>query len=163
MFEQSSYVLNNLVQNVQEDHWIRQNKFEILKETVDMKLEAETKRNQQIQKRNEVAEIAAYELKQSNEKKWRNLLMVNRFVLSFLKSKMGRMIKYFNEVEQGYQKIKTSTGIDNIEEIMSKFINRESIYDNLLSQINQYETEIERLKSENISMNNELADYEIQR
>jgi len=79
-----------------------------------------------------VAETAAYELKYDNEKKWRNLLIVNRFLLSFLKSKMGRMIKYYDEVEGGYQKIKTSTGVDDIEEIITKFINRESIYDNLL-------------------------------
>ena len=79
-----------------------------------------------------MAEVAAYELKYSNEKKWRNLLLVNKFLLAFMKSKMARMIKYYEEVEGGYQKIKTSTGIDNIDEIVSKFNNRESIYDNLL-------------------------------
>lgn len=132
MYEQSTYVLNSLLRNVEEDDWIRQNKFDILTETVNVKVEAETKRTNQIQKRNEVAETAAYELKYDNEKKWRNLLIVNRFLLSFLKSKMGRMIKYYDEVEGGYQKIKTSTGVDDIEEIITKFINRESIYDNLL-------------------------------
>ena len=49
---------------------------------------------------------------------------------------MKRMISQYGSVETGYQRIKTQTGVDSIEEIVSKFMNKEAIYDGLLKQIN---------------------------
>ena len=61
-------------------------------ETLDNKIAGQDKKEDTIQKQNEVAEKAAYELKYSNEKKWRNLLLASKFLNVFLKVKMDKLI-----------------------------------------------------------------------
>ena len=46
-----------------------------------------------------IAEEAAADILDSNEKKWRKLLLVHKFLNVFLKKKMEREMKNFEKIE----------------------------------------------------------------
>ena len=48
MYKQSTYVMDNLLKNVAEDHYIRENKYSILVETLDNKRAGEQKKEDTI-------------------------------------------------------------------------------------------------------------------
>ena len=48
---------------------------------------------------------------------------------------MENTLKNFDEMEKTYQNIKKVTGIEDVEEIEEKFINKEQRYGDLLTKI----------------------------
>jgi hypothetical protein len=52
-------------------------------------------------------------------------MLVHKFLNQFLKLKMQREIKKFKGAEQAFQKIKASTGVNDANEIVRKFLGRE--------------------------------------
>lgn len=67
----------------------------------------------------------------------------------FLKRKIEREIRQYEAVEKAYQKIKAATGVSDTREIVSKFINREQTYSELLISIADYEKRIAELRKVN--------------
>ena len=108
----------------------------------------EKKRSERIQRQKEVAENAATESKDVNEKKWRKLLMVHKFFAFFLKKKMDRELKRFKTVEEAFRTIKSSTGITDPADIIRKYLGREKNYEHLLLSISDGEKKLEILKGE---------------
>jgi len=96
--------------------------------------------------------VAANSIKDSSIKKWRKLLLVHKFLNTFLKAKMQRGIDQYSHLEEAFQKIKASTGVVDANVIVSKFIGREQTYAHLLISISDYEKKIEGLKTENVDL-----------
>jgi len=93
----------------------------------------------------EIAERAMQD-KDDTEKNWRNLLVVHKFVSRMLKDKMDREMSKFSVVEVAFKNIKIATGTNDTQTLVSKFLNKESVYGELLSTIAENERKIEKLK-----------------
>jgi len=52
-----------------------------------------------------------------------------------LKDKMTREMMKFNTVEMAFKNIKTSTGVSSSDQLVSKFLNKEKVYGELLGKI----------------------------
>jgi hypothetical protein len=72
------------------------------KDDLRFKQDIERKREDRIKRQQEIAEVAANDIRDSNLKKWRKLLLVHKFLNQFLRLKMQREIKKFSSVEQGF-------------------------------------------------------------
>lgn len=58
----------------------------------------------------------------------------------------------FNVVEMAFKNIKTATGVNNGDEMVKKYLNKENTYGELLEKISDNQREIEALKKENEEM-----------
>mmetsp|Transcript_13927 Transcript_13927/g.11901 ORF Transcript_13927/g.11901 Transcript_13927/m.11901 type:complete len:168 (-) Transcript_13927:934-1437(-) len=122
---QTQVVFEEVTKQVDIEDKKRKESLNIFLATIKSKGEAEKKRDERIKRTQDIAENAAAEIRDSNEKKWRELLLVHKFLNYFLKRKMEREMKQYESVEQAFQKIKASTGLTDAKEIVNKFVNRE--------------------------------------
>lgn len=58
-------------------------------------------------------------------------------------------MRKFRTLEEAFQKIKTSTGNADVQEMVYKFLTKEQTYATLLTQVNTNENLLERLRAEN--------------
>jgi len=146
---QTRIVFDDIIKQVEQEEKKRVQSLYAFEQNLNTKEEVERKREERIKRTQDIAENAAAEIRDSNEKKWRELLMVHRFLASFLKKKMDREMKTYESVERAFQKIKASTGLADAREIVSKFVRREDTYSELLISIASYEKKIEELRKTN--------------
>ena len=57
----------------------------------------------------------------------------------------------FNKLEEAFQKIRTSTGNSDVQEMVTKFLTREQTYATLLGAVSENEKKLDRLRRENDS------------
>lgn len=144
--KETRHALELVQSKIEEESVIREKNMLEMKKTIHKRRLLEKKRIERLQKQKEVAENAATESKDLNEKKWRRLLMVHKFFSFFLKRKMDRELARFQVVEDAFKQIKLNTGISDPNEIMRKYIGREEIYGQLLISIANSEKKLEELK-----------------
>ena len=71
------------------------------------------------------------------------------------------MMDHYNEVEQSFQMIKSSTGNSDVQEMVHKFLTREQTYAQLLMAVSENEKKLEELRHQNDSKNEELHALQI--
>lgn len=64
--------------------------------------ELEKQRDERIKRQQEIAEVAANDIRDLNLKKWRKLLLVQTFLNTFLKRKMDAEMKKYSDVESSF-------------------------------------------------------------
>jgi hypothetical protein len=81
-------------------------------------------------RQSEMKEIAESTLqdKDAKEKNWYKVYLCHRFVERLLRDKMTREMMKFNTVEVAFKNIKTATGVTHAEELVKKFLNKETAY-----------------------------------
>lgn len=114
-----------------------------------------------VKRQSEIAELAANENKDQNEINARQNFMVQKLWCAFLKSKMELEMKRYLEVESSFQKIKTCTGNQDIQEIVHKFLTREQTYATLLTAVSESEKKMEEQKYDYDSKSQELNNLQI--
>lgn len=75
--------------------------------------------------------------------------MVQKLWCAFLKRKMENEMKKYHNLEEAFQKIRTSTGNSDVQEMVNKFLTREQTYAQLLTAVNENEKKVEHLREEN--------------
>ena len=58
-------------------------------------------------------------------------------------------MKKFHNLEEAFQKIRTSTGNSDVQEMVTKFISRENTYAQLLTAVSENEKKLDQLRIEN--------------
>jgi cell division protein FtsL len=96
--------------------------------------------------------LKAMQDKDENEKNWIHILHVNKFVDNLLRNKMYKEMEKFSTVEMAFKNIKIATGVSDAQELVFKFLNKESVYGELLSKIADNEKRITELKQEKESL-----------
>jgi phage shock protein A len=66
-----------------------------------------------------------------------------------MKRKMDKEMKRTFEIEDAFQKIRASTGLTDVQEIVHKFLTREQTYSQLLMAVSDNERKIDNLRREN--------------
>lgn len=80
----------------------------------------------------------------------------------FLKKKMEREMKRTYEIEDAFQKIRASTGLTDVQEIVHKFLTREQTYSQLLMAVSDNERKIDNLRRENEHWREKLHELQMQ-
>lgn len=62
---------------------------------------------------------------------------------------MENEMKKYHNLEEALQKIRTSTGNSDVQEMVNKFLTREQTYSLLLTAVNENEKKVEHLREEN--------------
>jgi len=141
--------LTGLMDQVDEEQKKRQQNIINLRKKIKVNEEAAEKRLERFKRRQDIAEAAAADNNDQSERKLREKLLVKKFWNGFLKRKMEREMSSNVQIEEAFKRIKSSTGIQDIQEIVRKFLSREQIYNQLLISVNEYEKKIEAIKAAN--------------
>ena len=67
----------------------------------------------------------------------------------FYKMKMNKEMKRSYLIEEAFQKIRTQTGITDVQDVVHKFLTREQTYAQLLKAVSDHEKRLEVLKKQN--------------
>ncbi|CAD8149400.1 unnamed protein product [Paramecium pentaurelia] len=146
---------DEMMNNIEIEKNNRKRQIAQYNQQIKVQLAAKEKRNERMMKQKEIAEHASND-KDANEKKWRRLLLTHKVVHSLLKNKMEKEMKKFQIVEGAFQEIKTATGIQEAQDIVQKFLTKESTYGSLLGTIAESEKKIDHLKRKNENLKNKL-------
>ncbi|CAK75637.1 unnamed protein product (macronuclear) [Paramecium tetraurelia] len=146
---------DEMMNNIEIEKNNRKRQIAQYNQQIKVQLAAKEKRNERMMKQKEIAEHASND-KGANEKKWRKLLLTHKVVHSLLKNKMEKEMKKFLIVEGAFQEIKTATGIQEAQEIVQKFLTKESTYGSLLGTIAGSEQKIDKLKQTNEDLKTKL-------
>lgn len=64
-----------------------------------------------------------------------------------LRNKIDKEMEKFKTVEFAFKEIKTATGVTDAKTLVKKYLNKETVYGELLSKIADNEKVLEQLKS----------------
>jgi hypothetical protein len=134
---------------IDEDHRQRGEEMSALDKSIQNKKNALKRRINRMERQQVIAEQAANEKKDSNELKMQENLLAQKFWSAFLKTKMEKEMKQNQQYEQAFQSIRAATGYSDVQEIVTKFLHRESIYSGLLKTVSEYEEKIDALRVDN--------------
>lgn len=109
----------------------------------------------------EIAESAASENKDANEKKMRQNFQLHKMWNSFMRKKMEKEMKESAEIDDAFKRIKTATGVNDVQELVHKFLTREETYDELLIAVADSENRIDRLRKQNEDVRARLHELKI--
>ena len=108
--------------------------------------------------------------KDPNEKEWNNIYMTHLFVSKMLRDKIDREMMKFSTVELAFKTIKTATvlfllnqGINDTDTLIYKYLNKETVYGDLLGRITQNEQKIQELKEEQEQLIKEQRELEMEK
>ena len=62
---------------------------------------------------------------------------------------MDNEMKRYSHLEDAFQKIRTSTGNGDVQEMVHKFLTREQTYAQLLGRVSDNEKKLDRLRQDN--------------
>ena len=65
-------------------------------------------------------------------------------------------MKKFHNLEEAFQKIRTSTGNNDVQEMVTKFLTREQTYAQLLTAVSDNEQKLDKLRLENDNKSEQL-------
>ena len=154
--------LQQLMDQIDKEQKHREERIESLNKSIKNKEEAVQRRMDRVNRQHEIAEAAANENKDSNELKMQENFMVQKMWSQFLKKKMDREMKRTYEIEDAFQKIRSSTGLTDVQEIVHKFLTREQTYSQLLMSVSDNERKIDNLRRENENWREKLHELQIQ-
>jgi hypothetical protein len=154
--------LQQLMDQIDKEQKHREERIESLNKSIKNKEEAVQRRMDRVNRQHEIAEAAANENKDSNELKMQENFMVQKMWSQFLKKKMDREMKRTYEIEDAFQKIRASTGLTDVQEIVHKFLTREQTYSQLLMAVSDNERKIDNLRRENENWREKLHELQMQ-
>jgi cell division protein FtsB len=114
-----------------------------------------------IHRQNELAEAAANENKDADEKQMRKEFMFNKLWNAFIRKKMEKEMKESAHIDDAFKAIKTATGVTDIQELVHKFLTREQTYSELLVAVADSESRIDKLRRENEVLRARLNELKI--
>ena len=80
---------------------------------------------------------------------------------AFLKKKMEKEMNKNYFVENAFQKIRTATGLSDVNEIVHRFLTREQTYSELLMAVSDNERKIENLRRDHELQQSKLHDLQM--
>ena len=158
---QSKSVFDNLMRNIEQEQRDRQERIMTLQKSIRNKEDSVQRRMDRVKRQAEIAEAAANENKDSSEIKMRECLFVQKLWNAFMRKKMDREMRESQGIDEAFKKIKTNTGITDVQEMVHKFLSREQTYSELLEAVAESERKIDHLKVENEQCRGRLHELEI--
>lgn len=134
---QAQHRLESFMLVIDEDHRQRGEEMGALDKSIQNKKSALQRRISRMKRQQVIAEQAANEKKDSNELKMQENYLAQKFWSAFLKTKMEKEMRNNAPYEKAFQEIRAATGYSDVQNIVDKFLNRESIYSDLLRTVQE--------------------------
>lgn len=157
----SRYALNNLRETMTAEQTRNQKHLVQLQKNLFNRQDAATRRDERQRKNAEVAENAANEDRDQNEVKLKEDVALNRFWYRVMKKKLQRDMEKSVRIENSFNKIRSATGLYDVQEIEQRFLTKEQTYADIVDSIGQEEKKLEMLKEENKHLEHELRRHRI--
>ena len=143
------------------DQRTKQEKIFQLQKTIKDKQEVEKRREERQKRQLDISEAAANDDKDSHEAKTREVFLLNRFWIKFIQRKLKNEVNKGNPIEQAFKKIKTTTGICEISEIVEKYLNQGESLQKLNEAVAQAENKLQKVKDYNFNVREKLSSTQI--
>ena len=153
---QAKKELLKLMDLVDQEQKQRKKSIGELRKKIKSNEEAAEKRLERFQRRKDIADSAASDNNDQNELRLKSALLVNKLWSLFLKKKMEKDMAKVANYEKAFMKIKNSTGNDDIQEIVKKFLTREYTYSKHITSVKFFEEKLRKLKQENNELENQI-------
>ena len=153
---QSQKVLNNLMRNVGDEQTDRKKRIKDLNQSIRKKEKNIQNRQEREAHQREIAETAANESKDQNEKKMRVEFMIHKMWNAFMRKKMEREMKKSAHIDDAFKEIKTKTGVNDVQKLVHNFLTREQTYAEMMMAVVEEENRIEELKKKNEQVSERL-------
>ena len=75
--------------------------------------------------------------------------MINKLWNNFMRKKMEKEMRSSQQIDEAFKAIKTATSVTDVQQLVRRFLSRESTYSQLLNTVNESDSKIEALKVEN--------------
>lgn len=159
---QSRLILRELQKSFISQRKIKYEKVQQLERNIKSRQEAASRREIRIKKQLEIAEAAAKDDKDSHEVKLRECFLLNKLWQHYLNKKLEKEMNQAVQVEKAFKRIKTATGLNDINEICERFLTREQNYLTLISAVNEAERKLELLKMSNETSRDTLQKMQLE-
>jgi hypothetical protein len=80
---------------------------------------------------------------------------------AFMKKKMEKEMQNSKVIDDAFKEIKTATRVTDVQEMVKKFLTRESTYSQLLAKVSEFERHMENLKRDNDVLKERLHELHI--
>ena len=139
----------------------KQDRILQLEKTIKDKQELERRREERQKRQFDISEAAANDDKDSHEAKSREIFLLNRFWTKFIQRKLKNEVNKGNAIEQAFKRIKTTTGISEVSDIVESFLTQHESLKKLREAVAQAEIKLEGLKVYNFNSREKLSSAQI--
>lgn len=146
---QAKAIFEGLLRNVEKEQNDRKLRILELQKCIKNKEDSVRKRIERQRRNQEIAEAAANENKDSSELKMRENLYIQKLWNSFMRKKMENEMMKSAQIDEAFKAIKTATGVNDVQEMVKKFLTREQTYSHLLVNVSESERKTDQLKKQN--------------
>ena len=149
------------MKNIENEQRNRQEIIHELQTCITLKEASIQKRIERQRRNQEIAEAAANENKDSSELRMRECLLIQKLWNVFLRKKMKQEMEKSAQIDEAFKAIKTETGVTDVDQMVKKFLTREETYSQLLVNVKESDTKIEKLKKDNEHLRSVLHELKI--
>lgn len=149
------------MKNIEKEQRNRQEIIHELQTCITLKEASIQKRIERQRRNQEIAEAAANENKDSSELRMRETLLIQKLWNVFLRKKMKQEMEKSAQIDEAFKAIKTETGVTDVDQMVKKFLTREETYSQLLVNVKESDTKIEKLKKDNEHLRQVLHELKI--
>ena len=121
----------------------------------DTMVEQEEKRKQmelREQRRIEIAKLAQGDLNEEGEDRLKQLFLVRKIYSNMLLTKLQAQRRQTDKLEDAFQRIRSATGLTDVDAIVEKFMNRDQTNEELEQQMKDARARIEDLRSTHVRL-----------
>mmetsp|Transcript_7391 Transcript_7391/g.13773 ORF Transcript_7391/g.13773 Transcript_7391/m.13773 type:complete len:541 (-) Transcript_7391:96-1718(-) len=158
---QARVALDKLKKTVDRDRLDKEEHLASLEEDRKLKEENASKREERQRRQQEITEKAANEDRDVEERRIKDSLFMHRLWARFLESKLQKEMQKSNSVEEAFQKIRVTTGMDEINEIVERFLTREQTYSQLVSNVTNSERRLASIRADNLDLEDKIKKLKI--
>ena len=87
--------------------------------------------------------------------------MDSRKVKAIRRKKMDREMKKSHHIDSAFRDIKTATGVTDVQELVKRFLTRETTYSDRLQNVNTSDQKVDILKRQNEELRNRLHELKM--
>jgi outer membrane murein-binding lipoprotein Lpp len=158
---QSKAIFDSLMKNIEKEQRDRQERILELQKCIKNKEESVQRRIERQRRNQEIAEAAANENKDSSELRMREDLYIQKVYNIFIKNKMKQEMAHSQQIDDAFKAIKTAVVVNDVQEMVRKFLTREQTYSSLLVAVSESERKIDKVKKDNEELRARLHELQI--
>lgn len=158
---QTRVALRNLEGYVNRETREKVERLHAIEKDVVHKKEISKKREERILRQQEIAEAAANEDRNSKALRTREGLLMLKFLHGLLKKRLEIDMKKNIKIDSAFQKIKRVTALNDIEDILERYLTKEQAYAELMERLNDTRQRIEENNRRNFEMEEKIHGLEM--
>jgi chromosome segregation ATPase len=119
-----------------------------IRKAIEQRVQQRVRQEEMERKREGIAARAKGDLGTEEEERLKRMFVVRSLYSSMLEQKVQKEALFLEKMEQGFQKIKTATGISDVQEIIQKFKTKDETHQTLMQQDSDTKNRIADLQKE---------------